>query len=735
MNLILPLERIGEPDRARTGGKAFALAVMQRRGLKVPPALCICTDAYQMYVDATLLRDRIFLEIRRKAFEDMRWEEIWDTALRVRNLFLKTPIPLPLEKELASAVEAAFAGKPVSVRSSAPGEDSSRSSFAGLHESYVNVRGVGAILDRIRQVWASLWSDRALLYRQELGLDVRGSAMAVVVQEMVLGERSGVVFGQSPVNREEAVVEAVHGLNQGLVDGTVQPDRWILERATGVILSHTPAVREKSLRADETGVRLEPLPPELQRKPPLDEGEVSEVFTLALGAEAQFASPQDVEWTYARGILHLLQARPITTPAAGEGDQRPWYLSLHRSLENLKALRRKIESELIPAMVEEADQLQHTDLSILSDEGLALEIEARLERHRKWLGVYREDCIPFAHGIRLFGQVYNDVMKPGDPFEFVSLLAETGMVSVRRNQALEDLASRIRSDGALSEALRTGNTRDCAPDFLEALERVEREYGDLSWGSSRFGQDRGALIRFLLEMAGNPPRAERKSREGRDGLEAEFLSRFDASQKSYARELLDIGRSSYRWRDDDNIFLGRIEGQLLRAVEEGKRRIRARCSGEIGAPEATQVVRSLRSGEDLRGSCEMPSGETREADFEIRARQIVGQPAGPGVGVGKARVVATTEELLRFRAGEILVCDAVDPNMTFAVPLAAGIVERRGGMLIHGAIIAREYGIPCVTGVADAASVIQTGDTVTVDGFLGLVILGETVIQRPGTEP
>jgi pyruvate,water dikinase len=401
-------------------------------------------------------------------------------------------------------------------------------------------------------------------------------------------------------------------------------------------------------------------------------------------------------------------------------------LSLHRSLENLKALRLKIESELIPAMSEEADLLEHLDLSGLSDEGLALEIEGRVERHKKWLGVYREDCIPFAHGIRLFGQVYNDVMKPGDPFEFVSLLAETGMVSVRRNQALEDLASRIRSDRVLSETLRKGKTEDCAPDFLESLERIEREYGDLSWGSSRFAQDRSALIQFLLQMAEHPPRRAEKRGEGRHALEAEFLSMFDASRKAYALELLDIARASYRMRDDDNIYLGRIEGQLLRAVEEGSRRIRARCSGDIGAMEALQVARSLKSGEDLSASCESPPAETRAEDFRIRARQIVGQPAGPGVGVGKARVVSSTVDLLRFKAGEILVCDAIDPNMTFAVPLAAGIVERRGGMLIHGAIIAREYGIPCVTGVAGAASLIQTGDTVTVDGFLGIVIIGRS---------
>jgi pyruvate,water dikinase len=108
----------------------------------------------------------------------------------------------------------------------------------------------------------------------------------------------------------------------------------------------------------------------------------------------------------------------------------------------------------------------------------------------------------------------------------------------------------------------------------------------------------------------------------------------------------------------------------------------------------------------------------------VRARQLIGQPAGPGVAKGKARVVRRHADLEDFAHGEILVCDAVDPNMTFVVPLAAAVVERRGGMLIHGAIIAREYGLPCVTGIPDVTSLVQTGDLLTVDGYLGIVTVG-----------
>jgi pyruvate,water dikinase len=105
-------------------------------------------------------------------------------------------------------------------------------------------------------------------------------------------------------------------------------------------------------------------------------------------------------------------------------------------------------------------------------------------------------------------------------------------------------------------------------------------------------------------------------------------------------------------------------------------------------------------------------------------RQLIGQPASPGVSTGLVHRIRGRDDLGAFRQGEVLVCDAIQPMMTHLVPLANAIVERRGGMLIHGAIIARELGIPCVNGVRNAAEVLQNGDLVTVDGHLGIVTVG-----------
>ena len=180
MNLILSAHEIGASDLPRVGGKALALGALSRAGCRSPDFLCVTAEAYNAFLDGAGLRERILLELHRKDFKEMRWEEIWDCATRIRNLFLRKPLPASLAAALHSAVAERFAGRPVVVRSSAPEEDAAGSSFAGLHASYVNIRGTESVLDHIRKVWASLWSDAALLYRQELGLEAGRSAMAVV---------------------------------------------------------------------------------------------------------------------------------------------------------------------------------------------------------------------------------------------------------------------------------------------------------------------------------------------------------------------------------------------------------------------------------------------------------------------------------------------------------------------------------------------------------------------------
>ena len=159
-----------------------------------------------------------------------------------------------------------------------------------------------------------------------------------------------------------------------------------------------------------------------------------------------------------------------------------------------------------------------------------------------------------------------------------------------------------------------------------------------------------------------------------------------------------------------------------------KPRAAGRLVGDVRRTEEMipAVVAALR---DQAGSpLDLPTAAEPESvthgGSQARPRQLVGQPAAPGLAAGTVRRITKADDIKRFHAGQVLVCDAIQPMMTHLVPLAAGIVERRGGMLIHGAIIAREMRIACVNGIARAVDLLQDGQIVTVDGHLGIVTVG-----------
>ncbi|HPI97259.1 MAG TPA: PEP/pyruvate-binding domain-containing protein [Synergistales bacterium] len=728
---LIPLSDVVKKDIPFTGGKAWALSELIRGGVPVPAGLVVSTRIYEDFLELSGLGDLVFMELTRKELSGMRWEEIWDLSLRIRNLFIRTPIPKKIQLELAPVLDEKFSGLSTVVRSSSPSEDSSVSSFAGLHESFVNVQGTERIIEKIRLVWASLWSDGALLYRRELGLDIRKSSMAVVVQEIVNGDRSGVFFTKDPGGRDRSVLEAVWGLNQGLVDGTVEPDRWFLSRQEGLILSHTPPLsRDIFIVPLGRGTGKAPIPPEKASSPPLKEGDVARVRDMAMTAEELFGFPQDVEWTWKDQFLCLVQSRPITTIKATEGpahledDRRAWYLSLKRSFEDLCRLRESIEKELIPAMDEESGSFSRIDPSGLNDTDLAEELERRKDSFEKWKRTYWEEFIPFAHGARLFGQYYNDNVSPEDPYEFVELLKNTDMESMRRNRKMEDLATMVRSSATLRNSLLRGDRGDRVfESALMAL--IKEEPLGLEWIG--MDEERGRMVRIILEMAELPPKKDpgviRRSAELKEKL---LDSLGSTEEKDFALELLDLARASWKLRDDDNLHLGRLERELSRAMEEGRKRLSGKFSFDTARLEFDQLTLCLSDSSHMPEFPQsVPVAREGLPGLETRARQLKGHPANAGLVSGKARIIRRTADLFSFRKGEILVCDAIDPNMTFIVPLAAGVVERRGGMLIHGAIIAREYGLPCVTGVADVTRLIPDGAAVTVDGYLGIVIIGE----------
>ena len=297
-------------------------------------------------------------------------------------------------------------------------------SFAGLHESVVGITGLDALLDALRVVWASLWSDAALLYRAELGLTPLRSEMAVVIQELVDQRPSGVGFSRDPRGGTEphAIIECVPGRCSDLVDGAVEPDRWVVETGSGRVLDWHPA----SDRSDNAKL--------------LGDADLARLCAMLEEAESLLMSPADVEWTGRGEHLTLLQLRPVTTRQSQNDDPRSWYLGLRPATKRLKDLAERVSQDRIPALERQGEQLAAEELGSLRDQELAAAIDDRARAVDFWKRVYWDEFIPLAHGVRQLGRYYNDRVHPEDPYEFVGLLKVQDMVAARRNRLALDLA-------------------------------------------------------------------------------------------------------------------------------------------------------------------------------------------------------------------------------------------------------------------------------------------------------
>jgi pyruvate, water dikinase len=203
----------------------------------------------------------------------------------------------------------------VAVRSSAVEEDSATISFAGMHETYLNVAGTEAILQAIMRCWESARSRRALEYRRQRGLSLENLQLAVLVQQLIVSDVSIVAFSMNPVtlNRDEVMINASWGLGESLVSGTVTPDTFIVRKSDLEVTSQSVADKGRMTVAVPGGTREVDVPHFLRSEACLSDEQLIEVAQLSLSLEATMGYPVDIECAYAGGKLYLLQCRPITT--------------------------------------------------------------------------------------------------------------------------------------------------------------------------------------------------------------------------------------------------------------------------------------------------------------------------------------------------------------------------------------------------------------------------------------
>jgi pyruvate,water dikinase len=299
-------------DVSAAGGKGANLGELLALGVEVPPGFVVTADAYLDAMARAGLRGVLLAKAHALNADDP--ESLRAGADELRRRVAEAGLPADVRAEVGRSLRALGPNARVVVRSSATLEDAPGTSFAGMNETYTDVSGEEAVCAAIVRCWQSLWSPRSMAYRAAHGLTVE-PAIAVIVQALVAAERAGVVFTADPATGDTArvVVEAAFGLGEVVVSGAVQPDTYVLDKATGALLELRVGSKAFEIVESEGRQERRDVPPERQRTRALSDAELRLLVEQTARIEAHHQRPQDIEWALAGGRLWIVQSRPITT--------------------------------------------------------------------------------------------------------------------------------------------------------------------------------------------------------------------------------------------------------------------------------------------------------------------------------------------------------------------------------------------------------------------------------------
>jgi phosphohistidine swiveling domain-containing protein len=325
MEFIKSIAELGREDLPIAGGKAANLGELLKAGMPVPNGFVIITEGYRQFVVENQLGERLRQIITTTRMDDPAWLET--ASSQIQGVFRSGKIPTALAREIRQAYTVLGSSSlPVAVRSSATAEDLPDLSFAGQMDTYLNVQGEEGLLDAVVGCWSSLWTARAIGYRARNDISNDDVSLAVIVQQMVESEASGVMFTANPLTgkRTETVIDATFGLGEALVSGQVEPDHYVVESTTGRILSKEIGAKSFSIQGKDGGGTIS-VSREGSRQPALPDEQIVALTRLGKQISAHFGAPQDVEWAWADGKLYVVQSRPITSlyPLPAEAAAEP----------------------------------------------------------------------------------------------------------------------------------------------------------------------------------------------------------------------------------------------------------------------------------------------------------------------------------------------------------------------------------------------------------------------------
>ncbi len=329
---VLEFQEIQPTHLRLVGGKGYHLGELSKiQGIHVPEGFCVTTAAFEKALASNETFHMLLDRLTRLKDEDL--EQTGEISGKIRKVIMQSTLPQEMVNEVDRLLEKFGREEAYAVRSSATAEDSPDHSFAGQLASWLHVKGTREIFRSVKQCWASLFTDRAVIYRMKNGRDHREVLPAVVIQRMVFPDASGVMFTADPVtsNRKVLAVDACFGLGEALVSGEISGDSYKVRE--GKITEKRIACKKSAVYArKEGGTEKKGIPPEKQNRPVLSEKQVLKLEQTGRMLEAHFGCPQDIEWCLADGTVYIVQSRPVTTlfpvPKQGEARGKRVYVSV-----------------------------------------------------------------------------------------------------------------------------------------------------------------------------------------------------------------------------------------------------------------------------------------------------------------------------------------------------------------------------------------------------------------------
>ncbi|WP_442603159.1 phosphoenolpyruvate synthase [Paenibacillus sp. KN14-4R] len=312
-SLVLSLHEIEKTQLLLVGGKGLNLGELSKiQGIQVPEGFCVTTEGYQKAIEQNETYYALLNRLTMLNVEDR--DQIGEISRKIRQIIIETEIPSDVMKAVTHYLIKFGEKHAYAVRSSATAEDLPHASFAGQQDTYLNIIGVDAILQHISKCWASLFTDRAVIYRMQNGFDHSQVYLSVIVQKMVFPQASGILFTADPItcNQKVLSIDASFGLGEALVSGLVSADCYKVQE--GKIVDKRIAAKKLAIYGrKEGGTETLQIDPDQQKTQTLTDQQIVQLARIGRQIETYFGYPQDIEWCLAHDTFYIVQSRPITT--------------------------------------------------------------------------------------------------------------------------------------------------------------------------------------------------------------------------------------------------------------------------------------------------------------------------------------------------------------------------------------------------------------------------------------